>query len=72
MSTDIWSMGVMLYELCALKPPFDAASLPMLSMKIIRGAYSPAPSCYSKEMHQMIKDCLNVNAAKRPTVAQLL
>ena len=32
--SDIWSMGVMLYELCALKPPFDGTSLHMLGMRI--------------------------------------
>jgi len=40
-------MGVMLYELCALKPPFDGQSIHILSMKIIRGVYNPAPSIYS-------------------------
>jgi NIMA (never in mitosis gene a)-related kinase 1/4/5 len=27
---------------------------------------------YSKEMHALIKDCLNLNAAKRPTCNQML
>jgi len=43
LSTDVWSMGVMLYEMCALRPPFDAKSLPMLSMAIIRGKYAEIP-----------------------------
>lgn len=53
--TDIWSMGVMLYELCALKPPFDAPSIPLLTMKIVRGVYNPVPTCFSPEIKSLIK-----------------
>lgn len=37
LKTDIWSLGVILYELCALKPPFNADSLHFLALKIIKG-----------------------------------
>lgn len=30
-------MGVLLYEMCSLKPPFDAKSLPALALKISKG-----------------------------------
>ena len=30
----MWSLGVLLYELCALCPPFDAGNIAALIMKI--------------------------------------
>jgi NIMA (never in mitosis gene a)-related kinase len=46
---DIWALGVILYQLCALKLPFEANSLPVLALRIIRGQFSPLPkNLYSK------------------------
>jgi len=70
--SDIWSLGVVLYELCALKPPFDAESLPKLAMKIIRGQYNPVPSHYSKELKNLIAATLSLDPQKRPSVHQIL
>eukprot|EP00971_Amphidinium_carterae_P235643 4676276-Amphidinium_carterae.1 len=35
--SDVWAMGCILYEMCALKVPFDAVSMPKLIQEIIRG-----------------------------------
>lgn len=39
--SDIWAMGCILYELCCLRVPFDAADLRALVHRITRG---PSPS----------------------------
>lgn len=70
--TDIWSMGVMLYELCALKPPFDAPSIHLLSMKIVRGVYNPIPAQYSPELKNLIKQMLEIRTEMRPDVNKIL
>ena len=35
--SDVWSLGVLLYEMCALCPPFNASSLHQLAQRIIKG-----------------------------------
>ena len=65
-------MGVMLYELCALKPPFDAPSIHLLSMKIVRGVYNPVPTNFSPEIKNLIKQMLEIRTELRPDVNKIL
>jgi len=44
----------MLYELCALKPPFEGMNLHFLALKIIRGEYAPLPSHFSRELKTLV------------------
>ena len=45
--SDIWSLGVLLYEMCALQPPFNAKSLHELAQRIIQGRYADVPTHFS-------------------------
>eukprot|EP00826_Nyctotherus_ovalis_P060472 TRINITY_DN848_c0_g1_i6.p1 TRINITY_DN848_c0_g1~~TRINITY_DN848_c0_g1_i6.p1 ORF type:complete len:433 (+),score=137.90 TRINITY_DN848_c0_g1_i6:419-1717(+) len=71
-AADIWSLGIILYEMCALKPPFTASSLSALGMKILKGNYQPIPSQYSRELHNLVGLLLNPKPQKRPSIKKLL
>ena len=65
-------MGVLLYELCALTPPFTATSLQFLALKIVKGSYSQIPGTYSKELKGLIGEMLQLDPNKRPFVGDVL
>ena len=70
--SDIWSLGVLLYEMMCLKMPFDAVSLPMLTLKIMKGNFCPPSNFYSKDLRFLVSCLLNVNPDKRPNINQIL
>ena len=53
--SDIWALGCLIYELCALVPPFQSKTHSGLAYKIKEGKIQPLPSHYSKELESLIQ-----------------
>lgn len=70
--SDLWSLGVLLYEMCALKPPFNGANIHMLAMQIVRGQYQQLPTCFSYELRGLVNKMLNQDPNKRPNINDVL
>eukprot|EP01083_Nonionella_stella_P293580 998465_1 len=72
--SDIWSLGCIIYELCALTVPFDASNELSLALKIRAGKYAPIPrkAGYSEELRAVVDSMLRCKPAERPTVSDLL
>lgn len=71
-ASDIWSLGCVMYELCALQPPFRAKSHLQLSQRIREGKFAPIPDIYSSTLSKLINALLTVTPSSRPTCATLL
>ncbi|EDL12978.1 NIMA (never in mitosis gene a)-related expressed kinase 2, isoform CRA_b, partial [Mus musculus] len=52
--SDIWSLGCLLYELCALMPPFTAFNQKELAGKIREGRFRRIPYRYSDGLNDLI------------------
>ncbi|XP_043112700.1 NIMA-related kinase 12 [Puntigrus tetrazona] len=70
--SDIWAVGCLLYELCALKPAFEAKNLLSLFYKIIKGEYTQIPQRYSEGIHILIEKMLSLVPENRPSASNLL
>ncbi|KAF7657309.1 hypothetical protein LDENG_00028900 [Lucifuga dentata] len=70
--SDIWALGCLLYEICALKPPFEATNLMSLFYKITKGEYSPVPDTYSDNLSSVIQRTLCINPESRTSAACIL
>jgi len=70
--TDIWGLGCVLYEMCALSAAFNGNDLPNLFENITRGSYKPLPLHYSQSLAELVKVMLRPDPNRRPSVGQIL
>jgi len=71
--SDMWSLGCVLYELCALKLAFPSENFLHLVHTICRGNYAPIPrKHYSAKLSDLIQVLLRPLPERRPSVEQLL
>ena len=69
--TDVWALGVLLYELLALQLPFPGRNLVEISNKISAGTFAPLPTHVSAETRELVAAALQLDAKRRPSVAEL-
>lgn len=70
--SDVWSLGVIFYEMLTLQRPFNARSLRELLKKILSGQFDPIPTSVPEKMRQLCKELLQINPAQRPSVNKIL
>ena len=70
--SDIWSLGIVLYEMCNLRRPFDAQSYQGLAVKIMRGSYPSITPTYSKQLRDLIASMLSLKPQSRPNIVDIL
>jgi len=69
--SDIWALGIILYELCAQKHPFMASNFGHLIHKICNEEIPELPDVYSADLRQFIMSLLERDEKKRPNIGQI-
>merc|ERR1711991_475936 len=68
---DMFSLGVVLYELMALKKPFSGGTMRDLVKAVMAGQVDPLPEHYSADLRQLCMSLLSLDPDKRPSISEL-
>mmetsp|Transcript_13723 Transcript_13723/g.25879 ORF Transcript_13723/g.25879 Transcript_13723/m.25879 type:complete len:695 (-) Transcript_13723:88-2172(-) len=73
--SDVWSLGCIVYELCALRSPFksddEKMSLYDLFQTINKGEYPPLPERYSAELRGLVDFMLVLDPSQRAAITDV-
>ncbi|EFO61888.1 Kinase, NEK [Giardia lamblia P15] len=70
--SDMWALGIVLYELMMLTTPFRGKNLQAVSARITRGKFPEITGPYSEAIKNMCYSLLRNDPKERPSTAQLL
>ncbi|XP_020813066.1 probable serine/threonine-protein kinase nek2 isoform X2 [Drosophila serrata] len=67
--SDVWALGCVVYEMCALRPPFHGPTFAQLSAQ---GVFRRIPAVYGSDLQETISAMLAVDREQRPGVDLIL
>jgi NIMA (never in mitosis gene a)-related kinase len=72
--SDMWSLGCLLYELAALRPPFfdRSGNFYQLGKMIKSCEFDALPAHYTDAMHSLVKKMITADPAQRPSIDVVL
>lgn len=70
--SDVWALGCVLYEMAALKHPFEATCMKGLVMQILKGSFRPVPAKFTWDFKALIRQILQGDPQNRPSVTTIL
>lgn len=71
-SSDVWALGCVLFEMAALRVPFDAQNIQSLVQKITRGPMPQIPAHYTGDLRQLCGDLMHRDQNQRPTATEFI
>jgi NIMA (never in mitosis gene a)-related kinase len=70
--SDMWAMGVILYELCTREYPYDAPSVDELKNKVIESKAPAIPGSVGNSFGKIIRQCLQKKPELRPDIEKII
>ncbi|XP_046329219.2 serine/threonine-protein kinase Nek11-like isoform X2 [Haliotis rufescens] len=70
--SDVWSIGCILFELCALEHAFNGQGLMGVMYKIVEGKPPDLPKKYSRELNTVFQKMLVKNPDERPSASEVV
>lgn len=69
---DVWSLGIILYEMLMLKRPFYASNMRGLMSSVLQCQYEEPPATTKPEFLELLRMMLRVDPRERPSTADIL
>lgn len=70
--TDVWAIGCILYEMCALQVPFLAEDIDVLEERVLKDKLPPLPHSVHKGLALIATKCLTKKAEARPKIEEII